>query len=257
MNLQLNTKLADGYVSNSQIARVLTEDWVKNNTYCPQCGAINLDVYKNNKPVADFFCKLCMEDFELKSKNGILSNKIVDGAYHTMIDRIASDKNPNFFFLTYNKSNWSVNNFIIIPKHFFVKEIIQERKPLAVSAKRAGWIGCNIDLLKIPELGKIYLIKNASIIKQGNVLANWSKTLFLKNKPIEAKGWTLEILRCIDRTKEPEFKLEDIYEFEKTLQAKYPNNHFIKDKIRQQVQILRDKGIIEFKSKGVYRKISE
>jgi type II restriction enzyme len=26
--------------------------------------------YENNKPVADFYCEKCLEDFELKSKKG-------------------------------------------------------------------------------------------------------------------------------------------------------------------------------------------
>ena len=46
-----------------------------------------------------------------------------------------------------------------------------------------------------------------------------------------------------------------MYSFEKYLKEKYPNNNFIKDKIRQQLQFLRDKGLIEFKSRGTYKKI--
>ncbi len=117
MNLEFNTKLATGYSSNSQIARILTEDWVKQNSYCPSCGCLPLNEFANNKPVADFYCSTCKEEFELKSKNGALSNTITDGAYSTMIERISSNQNPNFFFLTYTKT-WSVNNFLIIPKQF-------------------------------------------------------------------------------------------------------------------------------------------
>ena len=36
----------------------------------------------------------------------------------------------------------------------------------------------------------------------------------------------------------------------------YPNNNFIKDKIRQQLQILRDKGLIDFVGRGNYKKIA-
>ncbi|SRR6266436_6271728 len=35
----------------------------------------------------------------------------------------------------------AVGNLFIVPKHFFVREIIEERKPLAVTARRAGWVG--------------------------------------------------------------------------------------------------------------------
>lgn len=47
-----------------------------------------------------------------------------------------------------------------------------------------------------------------------------------------------------------------MYKFEEKLKTKYPNNNFIKDKIRQQLQILRDKGIIEFSTRGNYKKIN-
>ncbi len=65
----------------------------------------------------------------------------------------------------------------------------------------------------------------------------------------------IDIMNCIDSISEQEFKLEQVYKFENILKRKHPTNNFIKDKIRQQLQILRDKGIIEFVSRGVYRKI--
>lgn len=255
MNLKLNTLLANSYLSNSQIARVLTENWVKENSFCPNCGACEISQYSNNKPVADFFCSFCREDFELKSKNGKLGRKINDGAYSKMIERIESQENPNFFFLTYNRKDYLVNNFLIIPKHFFQSEIIEKRKPLAETAKRANWIGCNIDLQQIPDLGRIFLIKNSIIADKIDVLETWSKTVLLRNKSVEAKGWTLDVLKCIDKISSNEFSLDDIYKFEGELKLKHPENNFVKDKIRQQLQCLRDMNIIEFVSKGKYRKI--
>lgn len=95
MNLKLNPELAQGYKNSSQIARVLTEFWVHDNIFCPNCGQTPLNNYENNRPVADFYCLECREEFELKSKSGKFSSKIVDGAYSTMIERIASE---NFLF---------------------------------------------------------------------------------------------------------------------------------------------------------------
>ena len=112
MNLNFNTKLAKGYSSNSQIARILTENWVKENSYCPCCGTLPLNEFENNRPVADFYCKKCSEEFELKSKSGKLSNTITDGAYSTMIERINSNQNPNFFFLTYYIFLISIHTYI-------------------------------------------------------------------------------------------------------------------------------------------------
>lgn len=257
MDLSFNIALANNYSSNSQIIRVLTESWVRDNCYCPNCGKISLNEFENNRPVADFYCDSCFEQFELKSKKGIkVGNKIVDGAYKTMINRINSTENPNFFFLTYNKRKWEVNNFLIIPKYYFISDIIEKRKPLAYNARRAGWEGCNIDLTKIPENGRIYIVKNSKIIPKDKVRSKWKGTEFLKSKRGNSKGWILDIMNCVDAINKDNFTLNDIYEFENQLKLKYPENNFIKDKIRQQLQLLRDKDLIEFTGRGTYKKIA-
>ena len=51
----------------------------------------------------------------------------------------------------------------------------------------------------------------------------------------------------------PDFKLADAYQAEPLLSHIYPNNHHIKDKIRQVLQCLRNKGLIAFDSRGNYR----
>lgn len=255
MNLQFNPNLALKYTSPSQVARVLTENWVKYNCYCPSCGSDKIEEYPNNKPVADFYCNNCLEDYELKSKYGKLGNKIIDGSYLTMIERIQSESNPNFLFLTYDKVKLSVNDFILIPKHFFVPEIIEKRKPLSENARRAGWTGCNINLMNIPSLGRIYLIKDSIVIDKEKVVNKLSKTVFLKNKNIEFKGWILDILNCIEKINKKVFTLKDIYKFEDELKLKHPFNNFIKEKIRQQLQLLRNMNVIEFKGSGSYKMI--
>src|ERR1700690_4006989 len=144
MELRLPAEVGEGYSSSSQRIRVLTEYWVNRSAFCPNCGSV-LNRFDNNKPVADFYCQNCAEEYELKSKNGVLGKKIVDGAYSTMIERLTSDNNPNFFFLTYEKSTLEIRNFLTIPKYFFIPSIIEKRKALNATARRAGWIGCNID----------------------------------------------------------------------------------------------------------------
>ena len=103
MNLQLDSNLSTSYRSKSQIARVITEDWVYRNMYCPRCGFMRIEQFENNQPVADFFCPACHNEYELKSKNGILGSKINDGAYSTMIERITGNNNPDFFFMSYSR----------------------------------------------------------------------------------------------------------------------------------------------------------
>lgn len=255
MNLNFDTALAEGYKSPSQIARILTEYWVKSNIYCPNCGNEHINRFENNKPVADFYCDSCNEEYELKSQKGKNSKKINDGAYGTMLERISSDNNPNFFFLTYDNRSWTVNNFIIIPKFYFIPNIIEQRNPLAPTARRAGWTGCNIRLDLIPKQGQLFLVKDSKEVPREDVLKLWNQSEFLKHQTQESRGWLVDIMYCVGLIPKSEFTLDDMYRFENLLQARHPQNNFVKDKIRQQLQLLRDKGIIEFVTRGVYRKI--
>jgi len=254
MNLNLDTNLAANYTSASQKARVLTEQWVDNSIFCPNCGQVEIDKYPNNQPVADFHCSNCREEYELKSKHTAIGAKIVDGAYRTMLERLSSSNNPNFFLLKYNLENFEVTDFLVIPKHFFVPEIIEERKPLAQTARRAGWVGCNILLQSIPQTGKIFFVKNRHVESKERVLSEWKKTLFLRDeKEISAKGWLLDIMRSLEKLGRLEFTLDDIYAFESELSKLHPENKHIKDKIRQQLQVLRDKGYLDFTARGRYQ----
>jgi type II restriction enzyme len=100
-----------------------------------------------------------------------------------------------------------------------------------------------------------FLIKDSKLIDKKIVENAFNKTLFLREKSNDSKGWILDLMSCVDLIKKETFSLEEVYKFEDKLKLKYPNNNFIKDKIRQQLQVLRDKGIIEFVSRGNYKKI--
>jgi len=257
MELKLPVEVGKGYVSGSQRIRVLTEYWVSSAAFCPNCGRV-LRQFENNKPVADFYCGNCWEEYELKSKNGNIGRKVVDGAYSTMIERLTSDSNPNFFFLTYDNSTLEIRNFLTIPKYFFVPNIIEKRKALNPTARRAGWVGCNIVMSSIPDLGKIFYVQNGVVKSKREILAKWSKTEFVSStRDIDAKGWLLDVLVCVEKIKKEEFSLDQVYGFEAYLKAKHPLNNNVKAKIRQQLQFLRDRNVLEFLGRGQYRLINE
>lgn len=252
METILKKQTGDYYSSSSQKIRVLTEEWVGNQIYCPNCGNIKITNYQNNKPVADFYCENCSEDFELKSKKGKIGKTVPAGAYSKMIERLNSPTKPNFFFMGYLESLY-VNDFFVVPKHFFISEIIEKRKPLKETARRAGWVGSNILFSKIPKAGQIFYIEDGKEISKKDVLEKWQKTVFLKQiKKADAKGWILDIMNCVDALNKKEFTLVDIYKFEPDLKVIHPENKHIKDKIRQQLQFLRDKNYLEFTGKGTY-----
>lgn len=69
------------------------------------------------------------------------------------------------------------------------------------------------------------------------------------------KGWKLEIFKCVNSIPQQEFSLSEINRFESYLKKIYPTNNHIPDKIRQQLQSLRDLGLIEFLGGGRYKKL--
>lgn len=251
----MDRRKAENYSSNAQKIRVMTENWVDKNMFCPYCGNQYVTHFENNRPVADFFCPSCMEEYELKSKCASISNKVNDGAYNTMIDRITSINNPNFFFMHYNKTNFQVENFVMVPKYFFSPDIIEKRKPLSDTVRRAGWTGCNILLSRIPDEGRIYIVQNEKEVSIEKIIEKVHRTEFLRGSKLDSRGWTLDVLNCVNMIENKDFTLEQIYRFEELLAEKHPDNHHVKDKIRQQLQMLRDNGIIEFTGRGHYRKI--
>ena len=253
MNLQFDISLADDYKSNSQKIRVMSESWLSKNMYCPSCGNPHLMKLDNNSPVADMQCDNCGEIYELKTKNGTIGKKINDGAYKSMIDRITSSTNPDLFVMQYS-TDYSVTNLIVIPKFFFVPQIIEQRKPLAPTARRAGWVGCNILFSEIPEQGKIEVIRNSYINSAKDVIEKYSIIRKLQTNNLESRGWLLDVLNCVNEIPSDEFTLKDVYRYIDVLKGKHLNNNNIEAKIRQQLQLLRNKGFIEFLERGHYRK---
>ncbi|MBI5168154.1 MAG: hypothetical protein HZA61_01565 [Candidatus Eisenbacteria bacterium] len=69
-----------------------------------------------------------------------------------------------------------------------------------------------------------------------------------------APEWLAEIRKVIDRLPES-FALKDVYAAEELLQATFPGNQHIRDKIRQQLQLLRDSGELVFLGSGHYQRV--
>ncbi|WP_246687215.1 DpnI domain-containing protein [Mesorhizobium sp. B2-5-9] len=147
----------------------------------------------------------------------------------------------------------AVLNVCMVPKHFFVPEIIEKRNPLASTARRAGWIGSNILLGRVPQSGRICIVRDGVPVPKETVIAQWQKTLFLREEDADARGWLIEVMKCLDLIGTVEFDIEQVYAFEGRLGALYPHNMNVRPKIRQQLQRLRDSGYLDFISRGRYR----
>jgi HKD family nuclease len=69
------------------------------------------------------------------------------------------------------------------------------------------------------------------------------------------KGWSKDIFLFVNEIDEDVFDLSRVYEFEGNLQRLHPMNRHIRDKIRQQLQYLRNHGLLEFLEPGRYKKL--
>jgi type II restriction enzyme len=254
MNLQCEVERALGYRSAAQIARIVSEHWCARELYCPACDSDTLSGSKPNNPAVDFECKKCKQPFQLKSLRHWNPRKVVDAGYEAMMRAIRADNTPNLLLLQYSNT-WMVQNLLLVPRMFFTESVIERRKPLGPNARRAGWVGCNILLAEIPSDGKILMISAGVPKRKQNVREEFSHVKQLAQLPPSLRGWTLDVLRAVRQLGKAEFSLQELYAFEEQLKALHPSNQNVRPKIRQQLQVLRDLGLLRFGAKGNYRAV--
>lgn len=253
MNLTMDLTPGKKYTKKTKQAMAITENWLLNNFCCPFCNS-KLIKYQENNICADFYCKKCNEDFELKSKNGKFSaSKITGSAYQTTIDKINSDNNSNWILLEHD--NYKVKRIVFIPRYFFYDNVVEPRNKLSEHARRAGWQGCRINLNLIPSFGKICYLNDAEEIDQKIISYRLKQAEKLKKINPKEKTWRSEVLYLIDKIPDSIFTLKQLKKEIPALEKEHPENKNIDSKIRQMLQELRDKGFIIFLDKGLYQKL--
>ncbi len=240
----MDGKLADAYQNGAQRARVVTEGWGEQNLYCPNCSAPKLTRLGNNTKASDFSCPTCGFWYQLKGQKTRIGSSITDGAYKAMMEAIRNDETPNFYFMHYDLATWRIRNLLLVPSFAFPESAIIKRKPLSVTARRAGWVGCNIALNHIPIEARISVITESRIAPASEVREKFSLVKPLKEISVKKRGWTLDVLNIVHRLGKAAFKTENVYAFASELEKLHPDNRHIRDKIRQQLQVLRDTGFL-------------
>ncbi|MBI4658135.1 MAG: hypothetical protein HY735_04665 [Verrucomicrobia bacterium] len=71
---------------------------------------------------------------------------------------------PKGAILHYEPSTWTARNLLLVPHYAYSISVIQKRKPLGASARRAGWVGCNILLGNIPRAAKIAVVVEGAFL---------------------------------------------------------------------------------------------
>ncbi len=253
MNLSMDGELAAAYQSGSQRARVVTEFWGENNLYCPNCSSSRLSRLKNNTKASDFVCPRCNFRYQLKGQQQRIGNHVSDGAYEAMMSAIRNDQTPNFYFMQYDLRTWSVKNLLLVPHFAFPASAIIKRNPLAPTARRAGWIGCNIALIRIPPEARISLVTENQITPENVVRKQFRHVKPLEKISITQRGWTLDVLTVVRSLNTPVFSTQDVYTLAPHLEKLHPGNRHIREKIRQQLQVLRDAGFLAHLNRGSWK----
>ena len=106
----------------------------------------------------------------------------------------------------------------------------------------------------MPSWGRIAIIRGGLVADKEEVCRQYRSTSFLGDMNLSSRGWLMDVIRCMEEIGSIEFTLSDMYRFEERLAILHPDNHNSRAKIRQQLQMLRDRGLIRFVSRGVYRK---
>lgn len=256
VRLHLDQSPAEGYKSKSQRTRVITEAWAANELYCPACTCERLEAHTANKRVEDYYCPTCDRRVQLKAKRNRIGRKVANSAYEPKIEAIRENRMPDYAFMIFDPDAWIVTRLIYVPGHFITESVVEARKPLSSKARRAGWRGSNILLDRIPRAGRIPVVAEATALPSDFVRSVFQETAFVEELPAESRGWFNDVLECVERLGLQEgerFELADVYAFEEHLSQLHPENQHVKAKIRQQLQVLRDEGFIEFLGDGEYR----
>jgi len=177
----------------------------------------------------------------------------VDAAYDGMLRAIRAGNTPNLFALHYDRASWSVRNLILVPRFVFTESAIERRTPLSPSARRHGWVGCNIVLANLPRDARIPLVIEGNPEEPAAARKQYELLRPLQTVRLEARGWTLDVLNAVRRIGKNEFTLAGVYSFADELARLHPRNRHVEPKIRQQLQRLRDLGFLEFADRGQYR----
>jgi type II restriction enzyme len=243
----------ESYKSLSQRARIATEAWAATNLYCANCRSSQVELAPRNTPVHDFSCPGCRTPYQLKSQSKRLSGRIVDAGYHTMCRAIREDRTPNLWLMHYDVVTWRVSDLLLIPRFAFSFAAVEKRRPLSVTARRAGWVGCNILLARIPAEARLSIIIGGKPLDPAEVRRNYKRVKPLAAIEPSERSWTLDTLAAVRSLGKQSFTLSEVYSLERQLAQLHPANRHVRDKIRQQLQILRDTGLLDFLARGTYR----
>ena len=92
------------------------------------------------------------------------------------------------------------------------------------------------------------MVSDGCAVPEEWVRKEFSRVKKLAEIPPTLIGWTLDVLTTIRKLAKSRFSLQELYQLEPYLQSIHPLNRNVRPKMRQQLQVLRNLGLLEFKS---------
>ena len=105
---------------------------------------------------------------------------------------------------------------------------------------------------KIPAHARIPVIEEENVRPKQAVREDYERLRPLEGLNVQKRGWTLDVLQVVQSLNNKEFLLADVYAHAEALAKLHPKNAHVRDKIRQQLQVQRDLGLVEFLGSGSY-----
>jgi type II restriction enzyme len=258
MELSLPARSAR-YTSASQITKNATEPWAAENLFCPSCPSNRLEPTPANTKVVDFECPRCSLRVQLKASSKRFGRAFTNSAYAPKVEAIKTRRMPDYALLSYDREAWVVRGLEFVPGHFLSLGVIQRRNPLKPTARRSGWVGSKVLLGLLPPDARVGVVQEGKVRARREVREQYARTKPLKARGADTVGWTVDVLREVRElapATDAVFTLRELYAAAaKTLAGLHPKNRHVEEKMRQQMQVLRDMGIVEFVpgKRGTYR----
>lgn len=245
--------------ANSTQSIKLCAPFVKNNILQ------KIITHKKTKTSIDLLTNVNMNSFYKKASdlsalstiagmsNHIYNRGKLHAKYYIFDDEQAIITSGN---LTYSGFNTNYEYGVLINEKDLINQIVEEYSSI-----------CNDELTgkvrqtQLDEIEKLLVqIPTSSIqipdIK--NILLADMDTIISVDPAIlssQFTGWKKDVFEIINRFPKESFATNDFDSSIAALQNKHPENNNIEPKIRQQLQYLRDIGLIEFASRGNYKRL--
>ena len=171
-----------------------------------------------------------------------------DAAYRPWIESIENGTTPNLLLMRYDLHQLKVAHLEVIPSFFIRASCIKSW----LLSTRPHYEMCSIHVAMVGPDARIKIIERGEAKHPKEVQERYRSFAWMRHADSKTRGWTADVLRCIRHIKKNEFTLQQVYSYESELRKLHPENKFVRAKIRQQLQILRDKGFLEFGERGSY-----